>query len=298
MFNDPPLMISKPSRLGVFKGFGEFLFKYFPGIARELELLEYHDSPESYLGKSSLNSFLWSSLFSILIMLLVFMLQKDALMAILVGSLVGGIVFLLFLGVFLVYPGIILRKLAEDIDSQLVYALNDLTMQVTAGASLMEGIRRIARSHYGPVSEQFGKVIERTISGDNLEDALTYVAKRNQSEFLRRAFWQLATVTQTGSSIEHSLRDLLESLREYQANRIRKYSQVLNFYILIYFMLAVVVPSLSVLLLTIISTFMSGGIKIGNLSISIDVASIVLSLLYVVGQFIVIEYIRVKRPLV
>ncbi len=292
-----PLFLSNPKRLGIFGKMGSFLYHYFPNLERDIRLLSPDEDPEHYLGRSSLNAFLWSALFSVLILLLVFVIHHDVLLALLLSIVIGSLVFVLFLGIFIVYPSILLKKYAEEIDVQLVYALNDLTMQVSAGSSLIEAIRIVAGSDYGRVSKQFESVLTETMSGKTLEEALSSVAQRNQSEFLRRAFWQLATVTQTGSSIEHALRDLLDSLREYQSNRIRKYSQILNFYILIYFMLAVVIPSLTILLLTIISTFMSGGITIGSLSIPLNWAVLGLSIVYIIAQFVVIEYIRVKRPI-
>jgi len=275
------------------------LEKYFPALSTDLELLDEEVNAGEYLVISGVNALLWGVLFGVLIFALTFAFEKSGAGALIPGAAAFVFVSLMFMGVFIAYPGILLRKEAEEIDAHLIYALNDLVMQVTAGTSLMDGMRRVAQGNYGKVSEQFREVIQRIVSGESQEEALVNVAKKNRSEFMRRVLWQLSTVLHTGASLDTAMRDLIASVRNYQDNKIKQYSQNLNFYILIYLMVAVVVPSLAMLLLTTLSIFISkgGAISIGRISLSIEQIMILAAVIFIACQVAIVEYIRVKRPL-
>ena len=252
-----------------------------------------------YIITSMFNSFLWAVMFAVLIALVSYVVGGGIENVFLptIGSFI--IVFVMFSLIFYVYPEILIRKEAEEIDALLVYALNDMIMNVTAGTSLMSAMRKVAHGNYGKVSEQFREVVEHVVGGESEERALMIVAKKTKSEFMRRVLWQLATVLRTGASLENSLRNIMKSLRRFQNNRITKYSQNLNFYILLYLMLAVVLPSLTILLVATVSVFLSHGgvINIGKVALGIEQVLTLAILVYIVIQVAVVEYIKAKRPL-
>lgn len=298
-----PLFISK--RMGekvalAVPAASDMLTGHFPMLDTDLKLLDAQVSAGQYLVISAVNALLWGLLFGMLIFALTFVFEKSAAEAAVIAGAAFVAVAIMFIGVFFAYPGILLKKEAEEIDSHLIYALNDLVMQVAAGTSLNEGMRRVAQGNYGKVSEQFREVIERIMSGESQEEALGNVAKKNRSEFMRRVLWQLSTVLHTGSSLDMAMKDLVVSIRNYQDNKIKQYSQNLNFYILLYLMLAVVMPSLTILLLTTLSVFISKGgtISIGRVSLSIDQVMVLATFVFIACQVVIVEYIRVKRPLV
>ncbi len=279
---------------------GDSIKDTFGGLGAELELLDEEVDAGRYIVISFVNALVWAVVFGALIFALSYAFEKNIAEAALPALASVAVILCMFMGIFLVYPSILLKKEAEEIDAKLIYALNDLVMQVTAGTSLTEAMRKVAGGKYGKVSEEFKEVVERMISGESQEQALTSVARKNKSEFMRRVLWQLATVLHTGASLDIALRDLIAGIRVYQNNRINQYSQNLNFYILIYLMLAVVLPSLTILLLTTISVFISRGgmLNIGRISLSVEQVMALATVVYVAGQVAVIEYIRVKRPLI
>ncbi len=272
---------------------------HFQELNTDLELLDAEIESGQYIVISAVNALLWGLLFGVLIFVLTFAFEKSIAGAVVPAIASFAVISAMFTVVFIAYPGILLRKEAEEIDSYLIYALNDLVMQVAAGTSLNEAMRRVAQAKYGKVSTQFREVIERMVSGESQEEALVNVAKRNRSEFMRRVLWQLSTVLHTGASLDVAMKDLILAIRNYQDNRIKQYSQNLNFYILLYLMLAVVLPSLTILLLTTISIFISrgGAISIGRISLSIDQVMILVTFVFIACQVAIVEYIRVKRPL-
>ncbi|MCX8200437.1 MAG: type II secretion system F family protein, partial [Candidatus Micrarchaeota archaeon] len=247
----------------------------------------------------AMNALLWGLLFAVLVFALASVLEKNTQYAYLPAAASLVLVTVMFMCVFAAYPGILIKKEAEEIDSHLTYALNDLVMQVAAGTSLTEAMRRVAQGKYGKVSEQFREVIERIMSGESQEQALANVAKKNRSEFMRRVLWQLSTVLHTGASLDVAMKDLIAAIRNYQDNKIKQYSQSLNFYILLYLMAAVVVPSLAILLLTTISVFLSEGgmVNIGRVSLSIEQVIIMAVFTLIACQIAIVEYIRVRRPM-
>lgn len=275
------------------------LEEQFSSLDKDLELLDAGVNSGEYMVTALFNAVLWGAIFGLLIFALSFSFEKNLADAGIAGVLSSVFVFAMFSAIFSIYPSILRKKDVEEIDAKLIYALNDMVMQVTAGTSLTNAMRRVAKSNYGKVSDEFRKVIELMISGDSQEKALIEVAQKSESEFMRRVLWQLATVLHTGAGLENAMRDLMEDIRAYQDNQIHKYSQNLNFFILIYLMLAVVLPSLTVLLLTTISIFISRGgvIHIGKLALTIDQILLITTIVYIACQVAVVEYIRVRRPL-
>ncbi len=297
-----PLFILKDVGLKIVNAFPSLtgmLEEQLGALGRDLELLDAGIDSGKYMALSIVNAVAWGIIFGMLIFALSFSFEKNLADAGIAGMLSASLVSAMFLVIFAVYPSILRKKDVEEIDAKLIYALNDMVMQVTAGTSLTSAMRRVAKSNYGKVSEEFRKVIELMISGDSQEKALIEVAQKSESEFMRRVLWQLATVLHTGAGLENAMRDLMQDIRTYQDNQIRKYSQNLNFYILVYLMLAVVLPSLTVLLLTTISIFISRGgvIHIGKLALGVDQILIITTVLYIASQIAIVEYIRVRRPL-
>ncbi|MEM3364346.1 MAG: type II secretion system F family protein [Candidatus Micrarchaeia archaeon] len=277
----------------------EMLTDKFQALNTDLELLDADIKSGEYLIASAVNAILWGLLFAILVFALTIVFEKSTEHALIPTAAALVAVTAMFMIVFAAYPSILLKKEAEEIDSHLTYALNDLVMQVSAGTSLTEAMRRVAQGRYGKVSEQFREVMERMMSGESQEEALANVAEKNKSEFMRRVLWQLSTVLYTGASLDVAMKDLISAIRNYQDNRIKQYSQNLNFYILLYLMAAVVVPSLAMLLLTTVSVFLSHGgtVSIGRISLSIEQVMIMSVLTFIACQVAIVEYIRVRRPL-
>ncbi|MEM3690353.1 MAG: type II secretion system F family protein, partial [Candidatus Micrarchaeia archaeon] len=200
----------------------------------------------------------------------------------------GFLVFLVFFAFFMYYPRVLARKIVEDVDRDLVYALKDLLLQISSGVPLFDAMVNISKSGYGAVSREFRRTVQEINAGEMQETALEKMAMRTESEFLRRTIRQMLTAFKSGASLQAALKSVIKNLQQYQYSQIKSYTYELNLWVLLFIIIAVAVPSLGITLLVILSTF--GGISVTE--------GFILSLIVfcILCEFALIEFIKSRRP--
>lgn len=250
-----------------------------PKIGYELE-------PEAYCGASLLSSFFYGLvLFAISFVATSLRGTAEPLML----SLVVGIgAWLVFLVLHLVYPGIVLSKMATRESKDLLFALREIIMGVDSGVPLFDSIRNVADAEYGYVSAAFTGVVRDIESGIPEVDALRMLALRTESEYLKRTLWQMVNALESGASMESALLSMVESIEGYTYRDIKNYSSNLNFLLLIYMLVASVVPSLGITLMVLLSAFSGLGVDVTTLALLVGSSALV--------QTILIGYMGSTRP--
>ena len=126
-------------------------------------------------------------------------------------------------------------------------------------------------------------------SGVNELKALEDMAIRNPSEFFRRTIWQIANNMRSGADISDILESLSQNLVEEHKILVRKYGSELNPIILFYMMFSVVIPSLSITVLVVMSSF--SGVKVPI------ILFYVIPIAVFVMQIFFISVIKNRKPL-
>ncbi|VVB98488.1 Type II secretion system (T2SS), protein F [uncultured archaeon] len=269
------------------QGLGKYVTALHPGIKYDLRALGLSIEPAAYAAAAFLSALVWGALFGFLGYGLLYLREFEGpLMA--YGLLVGLTFFLLALLLHLFYPGILARQIASSMDRDLVFALQDLMIQVGSGISLYDAMANIAQSNYGYVSKEFEITVKQISAGASEGDALEAMVFRTESEAFRKLLWQLITALQSGASVKPALASVIETLLNEQHRAIRNYSTSLNFLILIYMLFAVVAPSIGITLLTILAGFSGIGITESTLLMLVGAAFI--------GQVIMIGFMNRSRP--
>jgi len=196
--------------------------------------------------------------------------------------------FFIFLGAFLLYPRVMVRKVVEAVDKDLIFALKDLLVQVSSGISLYNAMANISRAGYGRVSSEFRLAVQEISAGESPERALERMALRTESEFLKRTAWQMVTVLRTGASLRGALSSLVLNLGQHQAARVKSFIQELNLWILLYVIVGIAIPSLGATLLVVLSLFTGSAVQ--------ESALILLVGACLATEVALIEYVKVKRP--
>ncbi|HQT44433.1 MAG TPA: type II secretion system F family protein, partial [Candidatus Micrarchaeota archaeon] len=156
------------------------------------------------------------------------------------GSLLPAVAaFALTFGFYIALPGLEAGDNRDKTDKELVYALKDLSVQISGGVGLYDAMLNISRSGYGPVSEEFGTAIREISSGIGEDEALMRMAQRSKSEYLKRAVWQMTAVMKSGGSLQTALLGIVSSLRSHQSERITTYLQEMNLWVLVYLVAAI-----------------------------------------------------------
>ena len=269
------------------QGIGRYVIALHPGIKYDLRALGQSIEPASYAAAAFLSALVWGALFGLLGYALLYMREFEGPIQG-YAVLLGLVFFLLALVLHLFYPGILARQIASSMDRDLVFALQDLMIQVGSGISLYDAMSNVAQSKYGYVSKEFEITVKQISAGVSESDALEAMVFRTESEAFRKLLWQLVSTLQSGASIKPALASVIETLLNEQHRAIRNYAASLNFMILLYMLFAVVAPSIGITLLTILAGFSGIGITEGTLLTLVGVAFI--------GQVLLVGFMYRSRP--
>ncbi len=271
-------------------GLSSFFSRFLPGLKYDLEEMDSSLKVEEYTLLVFLHTLLYSVLFTALFGSLLFSQQREMLVLVQYSALIFLVFFVLFLFVFFRYPHIIGGKKAEEVDKSLIFALKDISLQVSSGVSLYNAFVHVSQEEYGLVSKEFTLLVQDMHRGLPLEKALEQMSKRTRSEYLRRVVWQLINTIKAGASVRGALNTIIEDLSRVQKAKIKDYAQELNLWSLLYMMFAVAIPTLGATMLVILSGF--AGFEITPVSF---VSFLVITLFI---QIVLIGFIKSRRPFV
>lgn len=273
---------------GKLKGISRKIIDRFPDIENNLLMSGIEIDADYYIAKSIVNAFFISTLFSLLLMFLMWS-QGDLIIEILMKGI--GIYFgmiLLFMLLHIKYPDLLANNKASNIDKDLVFALKDITLNISAGLSIYDSFVNASKSDYGETSEEFKKIVRMINSGTPMTTALELTAIRTKSEYLKKTSWQILNSIKSGSNIKKTLKNITKELSAEQRTRIVNYSRELNLWSLIYMLFAVAVPSIGSTMLVILSSFAGFGIDRTMFIIFIVICLII--------QYILIGFVKARRP--
>ncbi|MEK6954023.1 MAG: type II secretion system F family protein [Candidatus Micrarchaeota archaeon] len=288
-----------------FVGIGNKIGGAIPGLKFDLQEAGYSVAVGEYVAAALANSFYYGLIIFILLFLpLLFNGSVDIgfvshpsigslllFLQSLRSAFAAGITFFfVFFSFFLFYPKVEARKIADNVDRDLIYALKDMELQISSGVPLYDAMANVARADYGRVSKEFEITVREIAAGGAEDRALEKMAGRTESEFMRKTIWQMLTSLRAGSSLEGALRSTIETLNNYQRAQIKGFSGELNVLTLVYMIFAVAIPGLGSTLLIVLSSF--GGVQVNELFyVSL------ISLCFFI-QMIIIGFIKNRRPAV
>ena len=157
------------------------------------------------------------------------------------------------------YPKIRAKRISRELEKDLPYALRHMLIEVRSGISLYESMVSVSQG-YGEASEEFNRIIKDINGGKPQIEALEDSIVRNPSEQYRRAMWQMINALKSGTDVSNTLESLVQSMIKQQKLEVKRYGKELNPYILVYLMIAVIMPSLGVTFLIVLSTFTGVGL--------------------------------------
>ena len=288
-----------------FKGAGDRIAHFYPGLRFDLKLMKSDLEDGEYVVVALLNALAWMMLVLLLVAGLFAMQGKvskevlaktfsspegmlDTVSRIRLALVPAIATFFVLSLAFFYYPRIAVRKIVESVDKDLVFALKDLLVQISSGVNLYNSMANISKAGYGKVSDEFKIAVQDISTGKSQDEALEKLAVRTESDFLKRTIWQVVSVLKTGASLRGALESLVQSMTQYQNAQVKNFIQELNLWILVYVIVGIAIPSLGATLLVVLSLFSGTSIQESTL--------ITLMAVCLMGEFALIEYVKVKRP--
>jgi pilus assembly protein TadC len=270
-----------------FVGPGTFVARFMK-VERDLKKIKSTYRPGEYAVAAIGSSIIWALLVYGL-MMIVFVYKGEVIrQALMLATVPAFMSFFLFFVLHSMYPKIIARKIGEQIDKDLVFALKDMVLHVTSGVTLYDAFVEVSKAGYGFVSEEFGEVVVDVEKGSPFDESLEKLALRTESEFTKRITWQLVNAMRAGSSIENALVSFVDSLIQFQERQIKNYTAELNMFALMYLLFAVAIPSMGMTVLVIMSAFAGLGLNQYTFMVMIFVSIII--------QVLMISLIEGRRP--
>ena len=190
----------------------------------------------------------------------------------------------------LMYPRVFESKKQKEIDKNLIFALDDMLVQLSAGVPLFEIITNISNSNYGELSLEFKKIVKRISAGEPESKVINDVGKKNSSPFFRRTLWQISNGLNSGSNMMSIIKESVDTLNEEQMIQIQNYGNKLNPLIMMYMLISVIVPALSVSFITVVISMVGVGEGIAK---GIFIGLFVFVLFF---QIMFLGLIRSRRP--
>lgn len=158
----------------------------------------------------------------------------------------------------LYYPQIKEQRNYSDINQDLPYALRHMGIELKAGKGLHDALITIKDANYGSLSKEFNRVLEEIKFGKSTEDALLEMSHRIKSKGLSTAIQQIISTLRVGGNLSNSLNIIAKDVTFDMTIKLKEYSQKLNSFILIYTFIAILAPTISLVML------MAGSTVIGD----------------------------------
>lgn len=242
-----------PSDPKTFRAFYSTIAARFPRLKKMLAQAEMQYTPAGYV-QASLATALYIA--AALLFLTFIMLRDNPSVAPIL--LVMAPIF--YFGAFIYamgFPQVKAMQRAKRIDQELVFAGRHMLIELKSGVPLFDAMLGISRD-YGPVSEEFNKVIEKVALGVPFGTALQTVADGNSSQYFNRLMLQMVNSLSSGADLATTLEVSLDQISKEQAIELKAYGQKLNPIVMFFMIFGIIMPSLGVAFLIIMISFVGG----------------------------------------
>ena len=224
------------------EGLASFLSN-FPAVRsldRNLKAAGMHFNTETYLIIASATS-LFLALVCFIVLATVSISINDQ-VSFFINPVVSLVVFLVAAVVILVYPSSKASERAAQVDKALPFALRQLATQLKAGLSFYKSLSSLAKSEYGLLSKELEIVLRDLDSGLSTEEALRLLTQRVKSEGLHKAVLQIIRAMKTGGNLSVVISEIADDVSFETRQKIRDFTEKLNFVNILYVMVGVVMP--------------------------------------------------------
>ena len=274
---------SDPSQ---FRPFFKSISLRFPQLKRQLIQAQMNYTPAGF-ARYAIISAIYITAILLLLSWLVIRSTSIPLLFLVVLAPVLYIVMFLYL---MQFPLVKARQRAKKIDQELVFAGRHMLIELQSGVPLFDAMLGISRD-YGPVSDEFNKIVEKVTLGVPLGAALHEVAENNPSPYFNRLVLQLANSLSSGADVALTLESSLDQISKEQVLELKAYGQKLNPLVMFFMIFGIIMPSLGVAFMIMLVSFLgSSGISFGPAAL--------FGILACIGiiQFIFLSVVESSRP--
>jgi len=263
----------------------KIMSRSLPGLKEKLTQGGIADKPEEFIRKSLLISF-YLTTFIIGILTIIF-IRFEIVKWVLI--LIFPVLLLLIFVNFVKRPDIIIRKKQREFDREIVFAGKFLVIELQSGVPIYNAMISVSKS-YPIIGKYFNEILNRVDMGTSLEDAINESIELTPSLNFRKLLWQIYNSLKTGADLATALNVNIEQIAAEQIIQVKEYGKKLNPIIMFYMVVAVIFPSIGVIMFIVFSSFFAISITLTALMLLAIVVAFV--------QAIFLMVIRGSRPAV
>ncbi len=163
-------------------------------------------------------------------------------LAVLLTVFVGIFGFFFAALIALIYPHSKAQQRGEAVSAELPFALRHMATELKAGIGLFRTIQAVAQADYGPLSEEFARVVIEIEEGTDAKEALRNLALRTQSRALRNALLHVIRAMKTGGNLSQVMSEIAEDVSFEIRSKVRDFAEKMNFFGVIFIFMAIVAP--------------------------------------------------------
>jgi pilus assembly protein TadC len=163
-------------------------------------------------------------------------------------------------------PVLAQRKVADDINKEVLFAGRFLLVKLNSGKPLVNALIEASQS-YGVSNRYFLEIVRDIELGTPLEDAIDRAMHNSPSKHWRSILFQIQNALRLGIDVRTSLEAVLDEISHDYLLQIQRYGKKLSSITLFYLLLAVVFPSLGMTIMVVLLSFAGLQLSWGLLSV-------------------------------
>jgi pilus assembly protein TadC len=254
-----------------------------PNLKEKLRAGGIAKKPDEYVGESLKNALFISGGLSIMSFFLLLKIGISPFLVIVLFIISFSVMF--FIMIKRVDAAILRRE--REIDRDVLFAGRFLLVKLNSGKPLINAIVDASNS-YGVAGGFFKEIVEDIEVGTPMEVALMDTYKTTPSKKFKKILFQINNALKIGVDVSAPLEAILDEISQEQLIEIQRYGKKLSSLTMFYMLIAIVVPSLGITLISVVASLIS-------LKIDMQILLVVLFFITIV-QVIFISIFKSIRP--
>ncbi|MBI5223700.1 type II secretion system F family protein [Candidatus Micrarchaeota archaeon] len=278
-----------------FTKIAEYISARSPNLKEDLKMADMKETPLEFLEKLVRTAITMSAGIIVLeaIVIYNFLLSLAKTNVMLLAIIVLLTIFatpLIIYNYLMLYPKAIAAKRQKEIDYEVIFAGRHIAIALKSGMPLFESFVGASKG-YGAVSKEIERIVDKVVLGVPINHAIRETTQNTPSLYFTRVMMQVANSISSGADIGNALEGVLDQISREQLIGLREYSQKLTPFVMFYMVLGIVVPSLGIVMTTVILSTISGSRAPISLLELITVAMVIGIL-----QYLFVGFIESSRP--
>ncbi|MEM0455914.1 MAG: type II secretion system F family protein, partial [Candidatus Anstonellales archaeon] len=224
-------------------------------LEKKLQILDYGMNSKAYINRALFLSFVYSVMTTIVLMAIIFLSGLTMVeMLIPLFVLIALLTFLLWYLVNIKEVDVRMELYRKAVDYEIGFLLKHMVVLLRAGIPPYNIFLLTSRG-YGKSSEIMERIARKIAAGIPVSKALREEAEDVPSNYMKFVLLQIASAIDSGADLAKILEELEKQITNEKVNEYRRFGYRLNPLMLMYMLIAIIIPTLMLPIMIIILSF-------------------------------------------